>query len=172
MPNNGNPPKKIRITRKERTSGQIDVSKLPKQKHHVVHLSKGSSKVDLHHQRGEEKTKYRKEDVRTGDPRYGKESATKPTPDFIKKAQAAKVDVVHRDGKPYRAGHSETTKNPDKHIKIKIKPDLRMVKKTPIATPGVGGNKKEQSFGPNKKRRLERVEWLKGRNKRTESGYG
>jgi hypothetical protein len=125
--------------------------------------------------RGGETRTYTKSDVRTGDKAYGKESSTKPTPEFIKKAQAAKVDIVHKDGLSYRAGHTKTEKKKDTHhVKIKLTPHLKMVKSVPhtgsSTTKGMDEIRQKSGSGP--KRRMERVNWLKGRNKRTESGHG
>lgn len=85
----------------------------------------------LSFERGKETRKYTPADVRTGHKEYGKESPTKPTPGFVKKAQDAKQEIVHKNGLPFRAGHKETTKAPDKiSYKIKVTPDIRPVKTT------------------------------------------
>lgn len=125
--------------------------------------------ASLSFKRGEENRKYTPSDVRTGHPEYGKESQTKPTPMFIKRAQEAKQEIVHKDGRPYRAGQMEVKKHPDKiSLKIKVTPDIRQIKEVDHKS----ASEIRQASGPAKKRRLERVEWLKGRNKRTESGFG
>jgi hypothetical protein len=78
-----------------------------------------------------EKKVFKPADVRTGDKRYGKESATNPTPGFVKKAQGAKVDIATKDGKDYRAGYTTTQKEPAKFAsvqklpKVKAKLDIR-----------------------------------------------
>lgn len=177
MANLTNPGKRIRITRKERESGQIDKSKIPAQKHIVIRMNKPEKPepAQLEHKHGAEKREYKKADVRTGHPSYGKESKKKDTPDFIKKAQQAGADVVHKDGKVYRAGHSTTTKAPDKHsVRIKITPELKMVKKVAIAPKegGAGKDRIDQGSSKPMKRRLDRVKWLAGRNKKTEAGFG
>lgn len=93
--------------------------------------NKSGDGATLTFERGKETRKYTPADVRTGSAAYGKESKTKPTPGFVKKAQDAKVDVVHKNGLPYRAGHTETKKAPDKiGYKIKVTPDIRPVKTT------------------------------------------
>lgn len=171
------PGKKIKITRKERQSGQIDKSKIPAQKHIVIKLNKptGKSSGELQFQRGAETKNYVKKDVRTGDPSYGKESKTKDTPEFVKKAQRAGADFAEHKGKSYAAGETTTTKTPDKHIvKIKIHPEMKMVKKVAVEPKETGAGKERinQKFGNAGRRRLERVEWLKGRNKKTEAGFG
>lgn len=92
---------------------------------------KSGDGATLTFERGKETRKYTPKDERTGSPAYGKESKTKPTPGFVKKAQEAKVDIVHKNGLPYRAGHTETKKAPDKiGYKIKVTPDIRPVKMT------------------------------------------
>lgn len=92
---------------------------------------KSGDGATLTFERGKETRKYTPKDERTGSAAYGKESKTKPTPGFVKKAQAAKVDIVHKNGLPYRAGHTKTTKAPDKvGYKIKVTPDIRPVKRT------------------------------------------
>ena len=136
---------------------------------------KSKDGVELHHQHGKRTKTYVPADVRTGHTEYGKESKTKPTPGFVKEAQAQKKDIVVKDGKPYRAGHTQHMKQPDKiGIKIKVTPDIRPVKMTHHTEEDQtkGKEKMKQNFGKGPKRRLERVKWLKGRNKRTESGFG
>lgn len=136
--------------------------------------AKKSKGVTLHFQRGKTQTSFKPADVRTGDPAYGKESASKPTPDFVKKAQNAGVDVVHKDGLSYRAGHSTTTKEADTHsTKIHDTPSIPQrakgkyeTMKTQQSTAAI-----RQKSSPGPKRRLPRVDWLKGKNKKTESGH-
>lgn len=130
---------------------------------------KSGDGAEIHFSRGKEHRTYKEADVRTGHPDYGKESKSKTTPTFIKRAQEAKQDIVHKDGRPYRAGHKETVKEPDKfRVKIKVTPDIRPVEQIEHKS----AEELRQKSGPVSKRRLERVEWLKGRNKRTESGFG
>lgn len=117
MPNIPDPrrKKKIKITREK-------VGKAP---------DKSGDGVSMSFERGKETRKYTPADVRTGNPAYGKESSTKSTPGFVKKAQDAKVDIVHKNGLPFRAGNTQTTKAPDKiNYKIKVTPDIRPVKTT------------------------------------------
>lgn len=115
MPNIPDPrkKKKIKVTREK-------VGKAP---------DKSGDGVSMTFERGKETRKYTPADVRTGHKEYGKESSSKPTPGFVKKAQDAKVDIVHKNGLPYRAGHTETKKAPDKiNYKIKVTPDIRPVR--------------------------------------------
>ena len=74
---------------------------------------------------GKEKKIFVKADVRTGDKRYGAESKTKPTPDFVKKAQNAKVDVATKGGKDYRAGYTTTQKEPAKFASVTKLPKVK-----------------------------------------------
>lgn len=122
---------------------------------------------------GTEKRTFIKKDVRTGDPAYGKESSSAETPEFVRKAQSAGATHAEHNGKSYKAGDilSETT--PHKiHTKIKINPSFKMVVPVDADDDGAGKDRISQKSGPAGKRRLERVAWLQGRNKRTESGYG
>jgi hypothetical protein len=117
MPNITDPhkKKKIKVTR-------IKVGPAP---------DKSKDGASMAFQRGKETKSYTPVDVRTGHPAYGKESSSKPTPKFIKTAQAAKQDVVVKNGLPYKAGTTETKKAPDKiNYKIKVTPDIRPVKTT------------------------------------------
>lgn len=166
---------KIRITRKERKTGMIDSSKVPAMKTKVVtmHKEKPSSSVDLDFQRGKTTKTYTPSDVRTGDVRYGKEGSGE-TPDFVKKAQAAKQDIVHHKEKPYRAGFTTETKTPEKvSIRIKSTPSIKMHQHVPqnlsTAAQGDGANSGGKRPG---KRRLPHVDYLEKvrRNKRTEAG--
>ncbi len=170
-----NPRKKIKITRKERESGMIDKSKIAPSKTMVIKLNKptGKSGGTLDFKHGAVKKTFQKQDVRTGDPNYGKESATKPTPEFVKKAQSAGAEHAEREGKSYAAGKATHVKNPDTHIKIKIHPEMKMVVRKPSTASETGAGKEDihQKNSPGPKRRLERVAWLKGRNKRTEAGH-
>ena len=168
--------KPLKITRKERKTGQIDKSKVPAIKTKVVSLNKPEkdSPAQMEFKRGAEKKVYIKRDVRSGDPNYGKESKTKPTPGFVKKAQSAGVDFAEKDGKSYAAGTTTKIKTPDKHhVKVKITPEYKMhVPHGKHKETGKSMEQIRQANGPAQKRRLERVAWLKGRNKRTESGFG
>ena len=133
------------------------------------------SKVKLHFQRGKTKRIFKSADVRTGDPSYGPESKTKDTPEFVKKAQKAGADVAEHNGKPYRAGYTTITKEPDKHS-VTIDHTPSIPKRAPSGVEMSARKKKmseiRQKYGAGKKRRLDRVEWLEGRNKKTESGHG
>lgn len=140
---------------------------------------KKSSSVTLKFQRGRHKKSFAKADIRTGDPAYGAESKSKPTPEHVIKAQKAGVEVAHHEGKAYRAGYETITKEPDRHsVEInntpsipKRAPSQMEVMKTQASTEAI-----RQKYGKKEKRRLERVPYLQGhgygRNKRTESGYG
>lgn len=169
-------PIKIRITRKERKSGQIDKSKIPAAKTKVVAMNtpEKDSPATMHFGHGSTKKKYEKQDVRTGAASYGKESKTNPTPEFVKKAQRAGVDQAEKNGKAYAAGKTTSTKSDDKHqVKISITPVMKMHKHVPSSASETGAGKDDihQKYGKGPKRRRERVKWLEGRNKRTESGY-
>lgn len=136
--------------------------------------AKKSKGVTLHFQRGKSKTEFKPADVRTGDKDYGPESSTKPTPEFVKKAQSAGVDVVHKGGLSYRAGHSTTTTTPDTHTtKIHDTPSIPKRAKGKYETmqtqQSTAAIRQKSSPGP--KRRLPRVDWLKGKNKKTEAGH-
>lgn len=79
---------------------------------------------------------YKPVDVRTGKAEYGKESATKPTPEFIKKAQSGRVDTIvgkggsqGKEGLSYAAGVRTTT--PDKVTSSFTPPRLRFEKSAP-----------------------------------------
>lgn len=136
---------------------------------------KKSSSVTLHFQKGKTKKTFKAADVRTGHAEYGAESKTKPTPDFVKKAQAAQVDVIHRDGKPYRAGHTTEHKESDTHAtRLDHTPTIPKRAKSNYETMKTQQSTAEirQKSGSPMKRRLPRVEWLSGKNKKTEAGYG
>lgn len=133
---------------------------------------KGS--VTLHFQHGRSKKSFQKADVRTGDPNYGNESATKSTPEHVIKAQKAGADLAEHNGKPYRAGYSTIHKEPDTHsVKIEHSNHIPAPKKSAYETMQTrqGTAEIRQKSAPGPKRRLPRVSWLAGRNKRTESGY-
>lgn len=81
-------------------------------------------------------TSYKPKDVRTGHPEYGKESATNPTPQFVKRAQQARVESVLGKGKPegepgltYAAGVRTTT--PDKFSMTSAPPRLHFTTPKP-----------------------------------------
>lgn len=169
------PKPKIRITRQERKTGMIDPSKVAKMKTMIVSKNKpgsnaGASSVELHHERGKTTKTYTPADIRTGDERYGKEGSG-DTPDFIKRGQAAKQDIVHHNDKPYRAGYTQESKTPDK-VKIKVRsiPDIKMHKH--IQNTGTPASEIRANGGNAGKRRLEHVPYLEKlkRNKRTEAG--
>lgn len=157
-------------------SGQISTDKV-QVKRKVVAMNKPEpdEPAQMQMKHGATKKTYTKKDVRTGDPNYGKESKTKPTPEFVKKAQRAGADHAEKNGKSYAAGETKHVKKPDHHsVRIKITPVLKMhqIHGTTVKETGAGKDKIKQNFGQGPKRRMERVKWLKGRNKRTEAGYG
>lgn len=141
----------------------------------ITDPEKKKSSVTLKFQRGKHKKSFQKADVRTGDPSYGKESLTKATPEFISKAQKSGVDVVHHEGKAYRAGYETIHKTPDSHsVEIDSKPSIpkRAPSQMEVMQTRQSTDNIRQKSGTPTKRRLPRVEWLKGRNKKTEAGYG
>jgi hypothetical protein len=79
---------------------------------------------------------YVKSDERTGAPSYGKESKTKPTPDFVKKAQEKGQNFAEQDGKKYRAGSAGPGKiardiAAKPAIKVKL-PSLPTTREVPV----------------------------------------
>jgi len=131
---------------------------------------KSKNGVELGFQKGKETRSYEKQDVRTKDPRYGSESSDKPTPGFVKEAQRKGQDIAYKDGKPYRAGVTTTTKEPDKFTaKIKVTPDVRPIK---IVMPsgGKGSEKVKVKTKMPSKRLPPTVSWLK-QQKKHERGY-
>lgn len=137
---------------------------------------KKKSTVQLRFQPGKTKKHYKPADVRTGDPSYGKESQTKPTPEHVVKAQKAGADIAEHNGKPYRAGYTTIEKTPNSvHVHSeKVTPHIPKMAKssTQIAQDKQKMAEIHQKSGKSKKRRLPRVEWLSGNNKRTEAGFG
>jgi hypothetical protein len=124
-------------------------------------------------ERVNQKRKFIPEDVRTGDTKYGSESNTKPTPEFIKDAQAKEKQLVTKDGKQYRAGRYEY----EDEFRFKVnptKPDvkaIKMVGKTPAPSPAskvkptpiprvAPSSNKSKSKLP--KRFMPRVDYLQG----------
>jgi hypothetical protein len=135
------------------------------------------SEVKLGFERGKETRTYTPARALTGDKRYGKESPEKEDPKFIEDARSAKQDIAYKDGKPYRAGFTSVTKEPDKFTtKIDVHPKISKIKVIEEDAPKASNKKSaaeiRQTNGPGRKRRLKRVPWLPGQNKRTESGYG
>lgn len=140
---------------------------------------KKKKSVTLNFKMGQSKRSFKAADERTGAASYGKESMTKSTPEFVKTAQKAGVDVAEHEGRPYRAGYTSITKEPDKFsISIeKTTPNIPKPKKGAYETLLNKQKMQEihQKSGPGMKQRRPRVEYLQGhgygRNKRTESGY-
>lgn len=120
---------------------------------------------------------YEPADVRTGSPKYGKESLTKPTPQFIKDAQAEKKDIVTKNNLDYRAGYTKETKSPDQvstttklvpgKISIVKKKEVNVSEPKPAPARNSGGIKLM-------KRRADTVPWLTGKkaNLKKEAGHG
>lgn len=134
---------------------------------------------------GKTNMKYEPMDVRTGHKEYGPESLTKATPDFIKKAQSERKEIVYKKDLPYRAGEWKKTTTPDKlssslsFTKGTVSPG-KTVAKIDVTNPSVSSLSKSNSKGP--MRKLPRVEWLnkkesqkhitpERRRKKKESGY-
>jgi hypothetical protein len=133
------------------------------------------SEVKLGFERGKETRTYTPARTLTGDTRYGKENADSQDPEFVEDARKAKQDIAYKDGKPYRAGYTSVSKEPDKFTtKIDVHPKISRIKviEEDAPQPKKSAEEIRQSRGVGKKRRLQRVPWLPGKNKRTESGYG
>lgn len=125
---------------------------------------------------------YTPADVRTGHAAYGKESKTKPTPQFVKDAQAKKQDIVHKGGKPYRAGFTTIKKEPDQ-FKMSVKTTMPKLERKTTETVTVKNPKPKGSRGESfPKRKIPRVEFLRNKDakgvttgerkrKKTQSGY-
>ena|SRR6478672_733983 len=79
---------------------------------------------------GKETKSYTPARTFSGHPAYGKDNPSKKDPEFIEKARSEKKDIAYdKAGKPYRAGYTETKKEPDQvSAKIKVVPDIRPVK--------------------------------------------
>lgn len=128
--------------------------------------------VELGFKKGKETRTYEKKDVRTGDPRYGKESMEKDTPGFVKEAQGKKQDIAYKDGKPFRAGTTTVLKEPDKFTTtVKVTPDIRPIKIKMSSSSGLKGEGKVKVKTAMPKKRLPpTVSWLK-QQKRHERGH-
>lgn len=108
---------------------------------------------------------YNPEDARTGAPSYGKESATKPAPEFIKKAQAEKKDIVNKDGKAFRSGRTSFEHDYAMSVNME-KPDVKSLK---VPEKSFSVIKKEKvaparNSGKVPVRKMERVNYLQGKN--------
>lgn len=107
---------------------------------------KKKSSVQLGFKKGKETKEYTPARVLSGHKEYGKEDATKKDAAFIEEARAKKQDIVHKDGKPYRAGHTKVTKEPDTHTidveiehpKFKLAPAAKVEKKVEKKDTGSG----------------------------------
>jgi hypothetical protein len=139
------------------------------------------SSVKLGFKRGKETSTYKPTRALTSDPKYGKENPSAPDPKFIQDARKHKQDIVHHDGKAYRAGVTTVSKEKDQHtIDVEIDrtiPKIRpMSQPDPKVAPAEKANHKMASGRRVGKRRLDRVPYLQGkgygRNKKTEAGYG
>lgn len=107
------------------------------------------SGVSLAFKRGEETKTYTPSRALTGDKRYGKENPANKDAKFIEDARANKQDISYKDGKPYRAGTTTTSKSPDRvDVKIPVKkPEFKPTSNTPAKTPA----KKNPEVKPIKK---------------------
>jgi hypothetical protein len=121
---------------------------------------------------------YKKADERTGAPSYGKESKTKPTPDFVKSAQDKKQTIVEKDGKKYRAGEHTELKvarqgTPSPSIKVKL--TGLPTTKTVVTGKEVKGDEKKVvrkiKRGSGNTRKMGRVNYLQGQNPGKLSGF-
>jgi len=131
---------------------------------------KSKDGVELGFKKGKETRAYEKQDVRTGDVRYGAESKDKPTPGFVKEAQRKGQDIAYKDGKSYRAGTTTTLKEPDQFTtKIKVTPDIRPMKIVMYGGGKAADKVKVKTKMPNK-RLPPTVSWLK-QQKKHERGY-
>lgn len=96
------------------------------------------TEVNIRINRGETTKSYKTGDERTGAKEYGKESKTKPTPSFVKEAQAKGREIVTKNGLRYRAGYRTDTKKPDTtNTTIKVTPEIKTVpmkKQVPVYT--------------------------------------
>lgn len=95
---------------------------------------------------------YKKADERTGAPSYGKESKTKPTPDFVKAAQDKKQTIVEKGGKKFRAGEHTELKvgrqgTPSPSIKVKL-PGMVTTKEVPVVAAKNSGKRKIKRLKP------------------------
>lgn len=137
---------------------------------------KKKSGVTLHFKKGKTRHGYKSASVETGHPEYGKVGTGRKIEPMLNKARAAKVEVVRdSEGKPYRAGHSMEHKEADTHTtKLHHTPSIPKRAKSSYETMKTKASTEaiRQKSGAGPKRRLPRVDWLKGRNKRTESGFG
>lgn len=123
------------------------------------------------------KTGYEPADVRTGDKKYGKESATNPTPQFVKDAQAKRQTIVEKDGLKYRAGNMTVDKGPTEFsASTKVTPGkISMIKKKELNVSAPKPAPARNSSGITlMKRKADTVPWLKGKgaNQKKESGHG
>lgn len=113
----------------------------------VIDPKKKKSSVTMTVTPGKEKSEYKSTRVLSGHPEYGKEKASNKDAKFIEDARKKKEDVVYKDGKPYRAGTTTTTKEKDKvAIDVKVEhPKFKMVpakEKGSFKEPGASKTKK------------------------------
>lgn len=109
---------------------------------------------------------YTPDDVRTGAKEYGKESSTKPTPEFIRKAQSEGKQIVKKDGLPFRAGRVEYEHEYKMNTPIS-KPDVKALKLNSTTTPKATPIKRAapaQQFGKAPARKMPRVEYLRNKD--------
>lgn len=144
----------------------------------MVGSGKFSSEQSM--QRGATSRSYQAKEIETGHPAYGKAVAiSKRNPgltEALKKAQMQKKDVAEYKGKPYKAGTTTVTKQPDKFkTSTSYKsPGLMFTEKKSVSVQKPGGASMARSKGSDSKRRLKHVEYLERlkKNKRTEAGHG
>lgn len=129
----------------------------------------------LHFKKGKTKRSYTPASAETGHPAYGPVGSGRKVESMLSKARGAGQDIAYdADKKPYRAGYTKETKEPDQHsYEIPVsKPKMEGKLSVTPTTPKQSAESIRQKSGTPMKRRLPRVDWLKGKNKRTESGYG
>lgn len=136
---------------------------------------------------GKEKKTYTPARAFTGHAEYGKENPNNPDAKFIEDARKKKQDIAYdKDQKPYRAGVTTISKDPDKGFsKLTIHKGSSTpgssVTKVDVKEPVAG--KMKQKFGIIPKRKIERVDYLRAkdakggiskerRRRKNESGHG
>lgn len=117
----------------------------------------GDGGVSLAFKRGEEKKEYTPTRALTGDKRYGKENAANKDAKFIEEAREKKQDIAYKGGKPYRAGVTTTSKQPDKvNVNIPVKkPNIapvasKVADKKPVDTKPAPTKKPSSAKSPGK----------------------
>lgn len=96
---------------------------------------KKKTEAELTFKRGSEERTYTPARTLTGDKRYGKENTKNKDAKFIEDARSKKQDIAYKNGKPYRAGYTETKKNPDQvKVKMNVTPDIKKVEMKKVTT--------------------------------------